>query len=246
MPAEPSGNSAGLRRLDRHRPLADHVYDVIRRDLLFGELADADRLVEQELAERYTASRTPIREALQRLAIGGFLRTMAGGGYVPRRMSPRDVREIYELRLLLEPQAARLAVEHVTDGQLQELRGLSEASRAALREERPGALPELNTRFHGRLAEASGNGTLARLLRTITERLIAHHIFATGDHERQTELVAGHGAIVDALSARDADAAASAVGRHLEEARMILIATMPSRSTLPYPSVDLSTGAGLA
>ncbi len=200
---------------------------MIRRDLLFGELAYAERLVEQELAERYATSRTPIREALQRLASAGFLETPPSGGYVPRRMNARDVREIYELRLVLEPAAARLAVDRISDEQLHELRRLAEASERALHDHRPGELPELNTQFHGLLAEASGNATLARLLGTITERLISHQVFATGDREGQAELISGHGAIVDALAARDTEAAAQAVEGHLEGARTALMVALP-------------------
>ena len=210
----------------RRPALAATAYDRIRRDLLFGDLATAPRLAEQELARRYRMSRTPVREALQRLALAGFLAFGPGGGYFPHKVSARDVREIYELRILLEPLAARLAVEHMTPEQQLALTGLTHSGLLAVQSKKPSELPKLNAEFHSILATASGNATLARVLSAITDRLAAHHIFATGDDARQSHLITGHGEIVAALSAKNADAAAAAVASHLEYARDVLVASL--------------------
>jgi DNA-binding GntR family transcriptional regulator len=207
----------------RRPALAETAYERIRRDVLFGDLAAAPRLAEQELAQRYRMSRTPVREALQRLAVAGFLESNATGGYIPHKVSARDVREIYELRMLLEPLAAQLAVDHVSPEQATRLDFLSRAGWSAVQSKNELELPQLNAEFHSILATASGNATLARVISAITDRLAAHHIFATGDEERQSHLVTGHGEIVAALRAADRNAAAAAVASHLEYARDILV-----------------------
>jgi DNA-binding GntR family transcriptional regulator len=208
----------------RRPALAATAYDRIRHDLLFGDLATSPRLAEQELAKRYRMSRTPVREALQRLALAGFLASGPGGGYLPHRVSARDVREIHELRILLEPLAARLAVKHMTTEHEASLSSLSQEGTSALRSTKPSELPKLDAKFHSVLATASGNATLARVLAAITDRLAAHHIFATGNQDGQSQLITGHEEIVSALRAKDEDAAAEAVISHLENARNILVA----------------------
>ncbi len=221
MSSEPGGV------LRSRRPaLATTAYYRIRRDLLFGDLATSRRLGEQELAQRYSMSRTPVREALQRLALAGFLASGPAGGYLPHKVSARDVREIYELRILLEPLAARLAIEHMTVEQEDALNSLTKAGALALQSKNERELPKLNAEFHSILAAASGNATLARVLSAITDRLAAHQIFATGDHERQSHLVNGLAEIVASLQAKDREAAASAVASHLEYARDILVASL--------------------
>jgi DNA-binding GntR family transcriptional regulator len=206
----------------RRPALAATAYDQIRRDLLFGDLANSPRLAEQELAKRYRMSRTPVREALQRLALAGFLASGPGGGYLPHRVSARDLREIHELRILLEPLAARLAVHHMTTEHEAYLSRLSQEGKTALHSRKASELPKLNAEFHSVLATASGNATLARVLAAITDRLAAHHVFATGNHDGQDQLITGHEEIVSAIRARDEDAAAKAVTSHLENARHVL------------------------
>ena len=208
----------------RRPALAATAYDRIRRDLLFGDLANSPRLAEQELAERYRMSRTPVREALQRLALAGFLASGPGGGYLPHRISARDMREIHEVRILLEPLAARLAVQHITIDQEAILSSLNQAGTSALHSKIPSELSKIDAEFHSVLAAASGNATLARVLAAITDRLAAHQIFAPGDHDGQAQLIAGHEDIVMALRARDENAAANAVASHLENARVFLVA----------------------
>ena len=208
----------------RRPALAATAYERIRRDLLFGDLASSPRLAEQELAKRYRMSRTPVREALQRLALAGFLASGLGGGYLPHKVSARDLREIHELRILLEPLAARLAVKHMTTEHEAALTRLSRDGTLALRSGKPSELLKLDAEFHSLLATASGNATLARVLAAITDRLAAHHIFSTGNRDGQPQLITGHEEIVSALRARDEDAAAKAVASHLEHARNILVA----------------------
>jgi DNA-binding GntR family transcriptional regulator len=220
-----STDSTGTPR-SRRPALAATAYDRIRRDLLFGDLATSPRLAEQELAERYRMSRTPIREALQRLALAGFLASGPGGGYLPHKLSARDVREIYELRILLEPLAARLAVKYMTAEQENSLDSMIQAGTLALQSNKRSELPRLDADFHSALARASGNATLAQVLAAITDRLAARHLLATGEHDAHSQLITGHTEIVSALRARDEDAAARAAASHLETVRNILVTNL--------------------
>ncbi len=200
-----------LSKLERPSPLRELAYERIRRELRpGGALHGVDRLVERELADRLAMSRTPVRDALRRLALAGIVEPLEGGGYTRRKVTLREVEELHELLLLLEPVAAQMAAEQepaVVDGLL--------ASDAVVKRD---ASPVANTRFHVAVAEASGNLVLARVVATLNERLAAEHQIvepsqpADGPDDE-------HDHIVDALRRRDAAGAAAAMRRHIELGR---------------------------
>jgi DNA-binding GntR family transcriptional regulator len=196
--------AAPLRRLMRRASLAQEAHDSIRRDLLSGAWPRGQVLFEQALAEQLRMSRTPVREALHRLALAGMIEPAPGGGYVRRGSTPRDVREHGELRLLLEPEAAALAAR----------RGGARLAEALERDlaGQPGPEPARNMRLHVAIADASGNDVLAGLIRTLNERVAVHEIHAGRDAASD----AGHRAILEALRDGDPEAAAAAMHEHLE------------------------------
>lgn len=178
-------------------------------------MGSADRLVEQELAERLAMSRTPVREALHRLALMGYIEPSSGGGYVTRRFAARDVREHYELRALLEPQAAALAARRDPEAIERALAApvIAEQDQSDLG----------NARFHTAVAELSGNRALTRVVATIARRLASLRIYAQGDEEEQRRLAAGHDEVVRAIRFREPDGAARAMAEHLAFARDLLL-----------------------
>jgi DNA-binding GntR family transcriptional regulator len=94
---------------ERATPLSEVAYEHIRAELLkHGEAAFGGRLVEHQVAAQLSLSRTPVRDALRRLHLAGWLDSLPGGGFVARRSTMRDVLDTFELRLLLEPLAASL------------------------------------------------------------------------------------------------------------------------------------------
>jgi DNA-binding GntR family transcriptional regulator len=207
---------APLRKLERPSSLRHQAYDRIRRDLLpGGSLSTKQRLVERELADHLSMSRTPVRDALRRLALAGIVEPLAGGGYVRRRVTLRDVEELHELLLLLEPIAVRMAAEakrEVVDRLL--------ASEAVVKRD---LSPTADSRFHVAIAEASGNLILARVVATLNERLAAgHRLFGPSEPTASASLADGHEAIIDAIQHRDAPSAEEAMRRHIEFGRDLL------------------------
>lgn len=207
---------APLRKLERPSSLRHQAYDRIRRDLLpGGALSAKQRLVERELADHLSMSRTPVRDALRRLALAGIVEPLAGGGYVRRRVTLREVEELHELLLLLEPIAVRItaaAERDVIDGLL--------ASEPIVKRD---PSPIADSRFHVAIAEASGNLILARVVATLNERLAAgHQLFGPSEPKASASMAAGHDAIVGALQRGDAPAAEEAMRRHIEFGRDLL------------------------
>jgi DNA-binding GntR family transcriptional regulator len=204
-----------LGRLTRPSSLSEQAYERIRTELLAGNLGGPSaRLIERDLAERLSMSRTPVRDALRRLEVAGIIEPIAGGGYRPTKVTLRDVEEHYELSMLLEPLAARMVAER----DIEEVEGFLASDAVAERD----ATPWGSTHFHVALAEASRNIVLARVIATLNERLAAHQIAAEGDAAIDEAFAEQRNNVVSAIRKRDPDAAADAMRSYLEVARSLI------------------------
>lgn len=193
-----------------HVPLREKAYEQIRAKLLrAGPGAFGGRLVEQQLALELAMSRTPVRDALRRLAVAGLIEEMPGGGFAARRPRVRDVREQYEIRLLLEVKAASLAASRLDRDRTSALAELG---------------PEHGAALHLALGEASGNAILARSIATINERCFVLRLGAALDDVARDRLRAQHAAILAAVRSGDPSRAAAAMHDHLHDAQQLAIA----------------------
>src|SRR3954452_24627330 len=150
------------------------AYDRVRADIVHGVLRPNQRLVEAELAEQLGVSRTPVREALQRLVLERLVRRERGG-WVVHEHSPEEIEAIYEVRAALEGYAAFLAADRADEAQLAELDAIYPSGEAAL-ELGPDEQVELNERFHDGVIAAAGNARLAELCRVNRQYYFNHRI----------------------------------------------------------------------
>ena len=108
-PQKVSATEAGSRKVQMRLGIVKKVYESMMRRIVIGEFVQGEVLTDLGLADQFNSSRTPIREACIHLAKEGFLRVIPGRGYMVTEISLDDVRELYQLRLMLEPSAAELA-----------------------------------------------------------------------------------------------------------------------------------------
>jgi DNA-binding GntR family transcriptional regulator len=184
-----------------------------------GALFASRRLIEADLADRLNMSRTPVREALHRLALIGILEAAPGGGYVPRRFTRREIRDQYELRILLEPLAAESAAALSDDVRLP---ALVDATDLVTNE----VSAEANTRFHKAIGHLGGNRSLARIIDQAVDRLSREGVHARGSTQDQGRLAEGHDTVVQAIRLGDGPGAAMAMQGHLRLALDILMLSM--------------------
>ena len=209
--------SSKLSRIDMSFTLKDHTYDVLRSAILemniYQEGVDL-RLDEREMAERLGISRTPVREALARLAQDGLVEIQPRKGVFVIRKSMDEILDMVVTWAALESMAARLAAEHASDKNLRDLRKFAmkhsvDAARADLAE-----YSEANIQFHQRILELSG----CSLLKTTADGLFAHmHAArrrAMEEDDRASRSVVDHMEIIEALEARDGDLAGRLVREH--------------------------------
>ena len=194
-------------------PVAHRTYLRVRELAMTYALKPAERINESDLARRLDVSRTPLREALNRLASEGLL-TVAGRGFSAPPLDVKEVFDLYETRVALETSTVRLAAERITPEALAELRDhLAGSSR--VRETEPlETLLRLDEGFHERLAMASGNGELERLVKALNRRI--HFVRWIDMEGRRDGTQADHRAILEAVAAGDGDAAVAVIGPHIE------------------------------
>ncbi|WP_030175464.1 GntR family transcriptional regulator [Spirillospora albida] len=195
---------------------ADTAYATLRQMILSGEAAAGSRLGEAELAETLGLSRTPVREALQRLGADGLVEVLPHRGARVVRWSRADLEEIFELRALLEPYAAERAARRRPDAAvLAELTALCDAME---RSGDPAEIARLNSAFHGAVIDASGNRRLPALLTSVMHAPLIVGTFRRYDAGALARSMNHHRELVAALTAGDPDWAGSVMRAHIRAA----------------------------
>ena len=194
--------------------LAGRIAEQIKRRIVTGQLKPGQKLVEKDLAAACNVSRTPLREALARLVNEGLAVSVAYRGIFVRRISLRQVREIYELRIGIEGLAAMLAAERSRKADLDRLEKLLAAMDAERAEDDADELKLLNEKFHRGIAEASGNSLLVQRMDDLWSWVNLARTSswsATGRGETSRE---EHHAIYQAICDRDAAKARALAEAH--------------------------------
>ncbi len=197
------------------RPAQSDAYSLILEAIDVGLYKPGDRLVESELADRFGVSRTPVREALQRLETQGLL-MRDGRSLIVASLDHNQLAELYVVRAELEGLAARLAARHATDEEIRVLRAMVEDDRALIGQ--PEAMSRANRRFHRQIHLASHNRFLVQQLDLVYRPMALLASTSLAAEGRGPATLAEHSAIVDAIAAHDGDAAFEALRSHISRA----------------------------
>ncbi|MCU0901312.1 MAG: GntR family transcriptional regulator [Cypionkella sp.] len=192
------------------------AYTLILEAIEAGIYKPGDRLVESELAERLGVSRTPVREALQRLETQAML-TRDGRSLIVASLDHNQLAELYAVRTELEGLAARLAARHATDEEIRVLRGMVEDDKRLL-EGDPRAMSRANKRFHRQIHLASHNRFLVQQLDLVHRSMALMANTSLAAEGRGEGALAEHHQIVSAIEARDGEAAYQALRLHISRA----------------------------
>jgi DNA-binding GntR family transcriptional regulator len=204
---------------------SDRAYSTLLDEIQRGVLAPGAVLGEVEQATRLGVSRTPLREALGRLAADGLVAQQSARVTVVTDVQADDIRELFELRRALEESAARLAAER---GDAAAFGRLADAFADAGIDGQD-ALDDyygLIAQFDAQLDRAVANDYLASALRTVRTHLVRVRRLARDNHDRLAASVAEHQLIASAIAARDADLAAHATHVHLHNALTNILAAV--------------------
>jgi DNA-binding GntR family transcriptional regulator len=212
-------------------PLAEVVYQALRRELISGTYRPGDRLREEEVAQRLRVSRTPVREALGRLVAKGLVVSSGGRGLVVRALETSQVVELYAMREILEGGAARLAAQYASMPEIDALNDLD--ARYAGHASDPHALASDNRMIHKAVFAAARNRYLDGALQELQDAIALLGGTTFSVPGRPKEAAGEHRAIIDAIARRDGDAAEEAARAHIREA-------LRARLKMPRLEYDLA------
>ncbi|MEL6518661.1 MAG: GntR family transcriptional regulator [Pseudomonadota bacterium] len=191
------------------------AYQLILHAIDTGTYRPGDRLVESELADRFGVSRTPIREALQRLETQSLL-ARDGRSLIVATLDHNQMAELYVVRSELEGLAARLAARHASEEEVRVLRQMVDEDYALVGD--PAALSRANRRFHRQVHLASHNRFLVQQLDLVYRSMALMATTSLAAEGRGKVALEEHTQIVDAIAGQDGDAAYAAFKAHISHA----------------------------
>lgn len=209
--------------LDSYKPLRELVLEAIREAIINGTLKPRERLMEIQLAEELGVSRTPIREALRKLELEGFIVMVPRKGAYVADISFKDIADVFEIRAALEALAAGLAAERITDDELDFMERLLVEKGEAIAEHDMGKLVEVDTKFHEAIYKASRNERLTAIINNLREQIQRFRTTSLAYPGRMKRSLEEHRAIVEAIQSRDVQLARQLAQEHIENAENSMI-----------------------
>lgn len=219
-------------RLEGYQPLRDMVFDVLMNAIMKGQLSPGERLLEVQLAEDMGVSRTPVREAIRRLELEGFVIMVPRKGAYVAGLSVNDVECVYEIRIALESLAVRLAASRMTDEDYQLLDDLAERMTATWQEGNVEQWVALDAQFHELLYKFSRNERLVQMMNNIMEQLSRYRIISLADMSVRKNSLSEHHDLIEALRRHDSAAAEIAAAKHIENTKRSLIHMLEAKFSL--------------
>lgn len=200
------------------RSLRGKVFAKLREDILSGVYKENEELREITIGEELGVSRTPVREALRQLELEGLVKIIPNKGAYVTGITPKDVRDIYKIRSMLEGLCARWATEHITEEQtieLEEIILLSEFHQKKATGERAEQVSVLDGRFHEVLYEASNSRILNHVLSDFHKYVKGARILSIGSMDRAEKSIDEHRQILEAIKKKDKDLAEELANQHI-------------------------------
>lgn len=213
-------------RLDSYKPLRELVCEHIREAIINGVFAPGERLMEIQMADEMGVSRTPVREAIRKLEMEGFVVMIPRRGTYVSNMSIKDINDVYEIRTSLDILAAGLAAERINDDELEELQRLLVQVGHAIDSGDMEKVLEADSAFHDVLYKASRNERLRNIINNLREQITVIRGVSMSYPGRLKDTQEEHRLLVESIAARDVEKSQEAARIHLENAEKTLMEAM--------------------
>lgn len=210
-------------RLDNYKPLREMVFESLREAIIQGRLKPGERLMEIQLADEMGVSRTPVREAIRKLELEGFVVMVPRKGAYVAGISVKDIVDVFEIRAALEALAAGLAAERITPDEMEELeRSLVVISEVSSKDD-INAIVETDTNFHELIYKASRNERLSQIVTHLKEQIQRFRTTSLSQPGRSKNALEEHRKIVEAISDRNVELAQNLAREHIENAEQSML-----------------------
>lgn len=219
----------GQIRLDSYKPLRELVCEHIREAIINGVFAPGERLMEIQMADEMGVSRTPVREAIRKLEMEGFVVMIPRRGTYVSDISIKDINDVYEIRTSLDMLAAGLAAERISDEELEELQRLLIQVGRAIEDNDMNKVLEADIAFHDVLYKASRNERLRNIINNLREQITVIRGVSMRYPGRLKDTQEEHRALVECIAARDVEKSQEMARIHLENAEKTLMEAMAAQ-----------------
>lgn len=210
-------------KLDNYKPLRELVFEALREAIINARLKPGERLMEIQLADELGVSRTPVREAIRKLELEGFVVMIPRKGAYVADISLKEIADVFEIRSALEGLAAELAAERATEDEIEQMeRFLVELADMIERKALDGIV-ETDTRFHEALYASSRNERLSQILNLLREQIQRFRTRTMTHPARMRVALEEHRGMVEALAARDGELARRLAQEHIQSAENSLM-----------------------
>jgi DNA-binding GntR family transcriptional regulator len=220
------------------RTSKNQIYTTLRSEIILGRRKPGERLAIDDLKDRFGTSVTPVRDALQMLNQEGLITIKPRSGYFISQTTLKELRDMLELREILEVAAVERAAEAITEAALEDLKTVH-AGYTGDDDQAYTRYTDENRRFHYLLAQASGNHELALTLRRLHDRL-ARFMVIRHAGQRLEEI---HARLIDQLAARDVSGARKAILEEVRESRLAIMDRVMQEEAAHW---HVGTGGGQA
>lgn len=219
-----------LLKLDNFKPLRDVVFETLREAIIKGVLKPGERLMENQLAENMGVSRTPVREALRKLELEGFVKVIPRKGTYVSELSYKDVHEIYEIRATLESLACGLAAERATISEIEEMERYLVEEKDYLYYEDILLTVKTDIGLHELIYKATRNEKIMGIMSNLKEHLYRLRCTSITLPGRKKRSLLEHQGIVNAIAAREVELAQKLGQEHIAHAEQAMLELLRSKS----------------
>lgn len=207
-------------KLDNYKPLREMVFESLREAIILGRLRPGERLMEIQLAEEMGVSRTPVREAIRKLELEGFVVMVPRKGAYVAGVSVKDIADVFEVRSALEGLAAGLAAERITEEEMEEL---EKVILQISGEEDILTVVKRDNEFHELIYRASRNHRLTQIITHLSEQISRFRLTSLSVPGRLKIAVGEHKKITEAICDRNVDLSCRLASEHMENAEQNLL-----------------------
>ena len=216
-------------KLDSYQPLREVVCETLREAIISGVLRPGERLMEIQLAEELGVSRTPVREAIRKLELEGFVIMIPRRGTYVADLSIKDINEVFEVSSALDSLANGLAAERITEEELEQMERLLVQISACVDNGNMEKIVELDGQFHDILYRASRNDRLVGIINNLREQLTRFRTISMAYPGRLKKTIEEHTQLVEAIAARDVDLAQQLAVEHMANSEQTLLQDINER-----------------
>jgi DNA-binding GntR family transcriptional regulator len=209
--------------LNNYKPLRDVIFDTLREAIIAGELQPGERLMEVQLAEKMGVSRTPVREAIRKLELEGWVLMTARKGASVATFSVKDIMDVLEVRAALDGQAAFLSAIRIKGDELKELKNIEAQFMKNVEKGNLQDIVKKDVEFHEVIYKSSRNDKLMQIVSNLREQVHRFRIIYTKDFSITQNLVKEHMEILEAIDSRNAEKAQKAAYAHIENQKEAIV-----------------------